>query len=210
MQTQEKIITQSDVKKVYGHLAPIYDLVFGAVFAQGRSALRKELASLQPTRILEVGVGTGLMLDKYPINSKVNGIDIAKEMLEIAKHRAATLPHMNIQLDVMDAEKLDFENNSFDCVVMPYVLSVTPNPDALVAEVRRVCEKDGTIMIVNHFSGNGPWYLLEKLVKNIAEIIGFRSEFDYESHILKHDWHVKKVTKVNLFGLSKLIVIRNK
>ena len=57
-------------------------------------------------------------------------------------------------------------------------------------------------------SKNG-WIILEKLVKNFAEKIGFRSEFSYDDHILIHDWTIKKVQKVNLFGLSKLILISN-
>ena len=83
------------------------------------------------------------------------------------------------------------------------------NTEKLIKEVRRVCKKDGIIIIVNHFSSKNGWIILEKLVKNFAEKIGFRSEFSYDDHILIHDWTIKKVQKVNLFGLSKLILISN-
>lgn len=209
MQNQDSPISQADVKRTYHFYAPIYDFIFGAILEHGRCALCKEVALLQPSNILEVGVGTGLLLEKYPVASLITGIDISEDMLEIARHRAKKLPHMTIRLEVMDAEKLDFADNSFDCVVLPYVLSVTPNPDALVKELRRVCRENGTIIILNHFSGNNAWYLLEKLVKNFSEKIGFRSEFSYETHILKYNWIVTKVKKVNVFGLSKLVVIRN-
>jgi phosphatidylethanolamine/phosphatidyl-N-methylethanolamine N-methyltransferase len=72
-----------------------------------------------------------------------------------------------------------------------------------------VCKKDGHIIILNHFSGSGAWYLLEKTVKSFAEKIGFRSEFSYDAHISKHQLNVIKHKKVNLFGLSKLLVIKN-
>ncbi len=109
----------------------------------------------------------------------------------------------------MDAEHLRFADHSFDCVTVPYVLSVTPNPQRLISELRRVCKPDGHIVIVNHFSGSRFWWLLEHMVKSIADRIGFRSDFDYAKHILPYDWQVEKVESVNMFGLSKLVVIRN-
>lgn len=207
--TPQADVSQAGVKKTYRFYAPVYDYVFGAVLEPGRRALSREVALLQPAHLLEVGVGTGLLLGQYPVASKITGIDISDEMLSIAKNRAQELSHMAIELHAMDAEKLTFSDNSFDCVVVPYVLSVTPNPDALVHELKRVCKKNGHIIIVNHFSGSGAWVVLEKIVKNFAEKIGFRSEFSYEAHILKHQLKVIKLKKVNLFGLSKLLVIQN-
>ena len=104
---------------------------------------------------------------------------------------------------------MTFCNNSFDCVVAPYVLSVTPNPEKLLREMQRVCKNDGTIIILNHFSGSGTWYLLEKLVKNAAQKIGFRSDFSYEQHIGRHQLSISKLNTVNMFGLSKLVVFTN-
>jgi len=209
MQKNTNDITSDDVKKTYAFYAPIYDYLFGAVLEPGRRELCKEVAELKPISILEIGVGTGLLLGMYPKESSVSGIDISEEMLSIARARVKKMQCSNIHLETMDAEHLNFPDNSFDCVVLPYVLSVTPNPDGLIKEARRVCNKNGTLIILNHFSGNNAWLLLEKLFKNLTEKIGFRSEFSYENHILKHNWKVKKVTKVNLFGLSKLIVIEN-
>lgn len=202
-------ITQSDVKKTYGFYAPVYDRLFGAILEPGRRALCKETQLMQPATILEIGVGTGLLLDKYPAASHITGIDLSHEMLAIAQQRADALTRNNIHLQAMDAENLEFEDGLFDCVVLPYVLSVTPNPDTLIREARRVCKKGGAIIVLNHFSGSGAWYMLEMLVKNLAERIGFRSEFSYEENILKHDWEVSRLETVNLFGLSKLVVIRN-
>jgi phosphatidylethanolamine/phosphatidyl-N-methylethanolamine N-methyltransferase len=94
-------------------------------------------------------------------------------------------------------------------VALPYVLSVTPNPDKLVAEIRRVCRKGGTILILNHFSGSRFWWLLERAVRSLADRIGFRSDFCYKEQILRHDWEVQSVRNVNFLGLSKLVTIKN-
>ena len=197
------------VIKTYRFYAPLYDWLFGAVLAPGRKALAESVSSVRPSNILEVGVGTGLMLGQYPQETAIVGIDISSEMLGIAHRRANKLPQYQIKLMEMDAEKLNFPDGFFDCVAVPYVLSVTPHPERLVAEIRRVCRKGGTIYILNHFSGSRFWYVLERAVSSLANKIGFRSDFGYDEQILKYDWEVISVKKVNLFGLSKLVELRN-
>jgi phosphatidylethanolamine/phosphatidyl-N-methylethanolamine N-methyltransferase len=197
------------VIKTYRFYAPLYDWLFGAVLAPGRKALAEAVSRVRPANILEVGVGTGLMLGQYPQETAIVGIDISSEMLDIARRRASTLPQYQIKLMEMDAEKLNFPDGFFDCVAVPYVLSVTPHPERLISEIQRVCRKGGTIYILNHFSGSRFWYLLERAVSSLANKIGFRSDFSYTEQILKYDWEVVSVKKVNLFGLSKLVELRN-
>lgn len=202
-------ISSEDVVSSYRRYAPLYDLIFGAVLAPGRRHLTKAVHVLTPAEVLEVGVGTGLTLERYPSDTRIVGIDLSPEMLSRAHLRARALAGRDITLHAMDAEALAFGDDSFDCVTVPYVLSVTPNPDRLVAELRRVCKPGGSIVIVNHFSGSRFWWLMEQAVRSVADRIGFRSDFDYARHILSHDWQVESVTPVNLFGLSKLVIIRN-
>jgi phosphatidylethanolamine/phosphatidyl-N-methylethanolamine N-methyltransferase len=203
-------ISVENVIRTYRFYAPLYDWLFGAVLGPGRIAMAKKVASLRPLSILEVGIGTGLSLDHYPAAAAVVGIDLSHEMLDVARQRAARLKRTNVDLRHMNAETMSFADSSFDCVTVPYVLSVTPNPEVLVAEIRRVCRKDGTILIVNHFSGSRFWWILERAVRSFADRVGFRSTFTYEEHVLKHDWEVQSVEDVNLLNLSKLVVIRNK
>lgn len=204
-----KFFQVEDVKKTYRFYAPIYDFLFGAVLESGRRLLCKEVNLIKPKTLLEIGVGTGLLLDKYPIETEITGIDISEAMLEVAKKRAQSLKHPNITLTLGNGETLPYEDNSFDCVVLPYVLSVTPDPVLLVSEARRVCKEAGTILVLNHFSGSKRWLLLEKMVRNFAEKIGFRSDFSYEENVLIHDWEVLRVDTTNLFGLSKFVILKN-
>ena len=202
-------ISPQAVVRTYRFYAPVYDALFGAVLGPGRTRMAKAVSALAPANVLEVGVGTGLALPHYPAGTAVTGIDLSPDMLRRARVVADRLRGRRIDLHEMDAEQLTFEDDSFDCVTVPYVLSVTPDPDRLVAEIRRVCRPGGHILIVNHFSGSRFWWLLERLVRSVADRVGFRSDFDYERHILSHDWHVLSSTPVNLFGLSRLVVIRN-
>jgi phosphatidylethanolamine/phosphatidyl-N-methylethanolamine N-methyltransferase len=213
-QTQQQnmsSINPEDVAATYRRYAPIYDRLFGAVLEPGRKALAKVVTEIAPKSLLEVGVGTGLMLRRYAANTHVVGIDLSEEMLEIARKRARVLEYKmhNIELVNMNAEELAFPDSTFDCVTLPYVLSVTPHPEKLVAEIRRVCKKDGTILILNHFSGSRFWWVLERAVRRIADRVGFQSEFDFAGQIEKYDWQIQRVQPVNMFALSKLVTIRN-
>src|SRR6266481_7936519 len=52
------------VEKAYAGWAPIYDVVFGAVFAPGRAAAVRAAERIGG-RVLDVGVGTGISLSQY-------------------------------------------------------------------------------------------------------------------------------------------------
>ena len=202
--------SEARVAQTYARLAPIYDLLFGGVLEPGRRRMTAVVRALAPATLLEVGVGTGLALPGYPPAARIVGIDLSQDMLERARERAARLPDHRIAIEQMNAERMRFADASFDCVTVPYVLSVTPRPAELVREIRRVCKPNGTIVVLNHFSGSPAWWLLERAVRSAADHVGFRSDFRYEEQILAHDWRVLSLEAVNLFGLSRLVVLRNR
>ena len=204
-----KDISGSDVVLAYRRYAPVYDFLFGAVLEQGRRKLAAEVRRLAPETLLEVGVGTGLVLHQYPPDTKVTGIDISRAMLDRASLAASRLPDRAIQLLEMNAESLEFDDASFDVVAVPYVLSVTPDPSRLCAEVRRVCKPGGYVLIANHFSGQAGWRTLERLAKSVADRVGFRSEFDFDEHVPHPGWSVLRIEAANMFSLSRLVVLRN-
>ena len=175
----------------------------------GRRALAEAVRHENPGTLLEVGVGTGLLLPQYPAEAKVTGIDLSQAMLDKAQQRAALMPERDIRLLRSNGETLGFAANAFDCVTLPYVLSVTPDPARLIGEALRVCRPGGSIFVVDHFSGSRTWWLLERLVRPLAARIGFRSDFSLQEQILDHGWQIESIRTVNLFGLSRLIHIRN-
>jgi phosphatidylethanolamine/phosphatidyl-N-methylethanolamine N-methyltransferase len=64
------------IVKAYARWAPVYDLVFGAVFEHGRHAA---IAAAERVggRILEVGVGTGISLPDYARSNRLVGVDLS-------------------------------------------------------------------------------------------------------------------------------------
>src|SRR3974377_2567023 len=108
--------------KAYGKWAPVYDIVFGAVFAQGRAAAI-QAAERIGGRILEVGVGTGISLPHYSYKNRICGIDISEPMLRKARNRVAELGLVHVGgLWLMDEGHLDFPAASFDVLVWPHFL----------------------------------------------------------------------------------------
>lgn len=202
-------LSRAQVESSYRRYAPLYDFLFGATLGPGRHAMTQLVRRLAPKQILEVGVGTGLTLTEYPADARITGIDVSREMLAVARRKRRIEDDARIALHAMDAEEMDFADCTFDCVTLPYVLSVTPNPDRLVAEVRRVCRPGGHIVIVNHFSGEAPWRALELLARPLSRWLGFRSEFCLQHNVLRHDWKVQSIEPTNLLSLSRLIHIHN-
>jgi len=200
-------ITLGDITLSYGRYASVYDLLFGWVLQDGRNRLLAAVNEFQPKSILEMGVGTGLLLPHYPKHSAVVGVDISSEMLAKAKNRVAQLSLKNISLQQQNCEQLTFPDHAFDCVVLPYVLSVTPHPQHLIQESLRVCRPGGRIVIVNHFSGSRFWSWIERLVSPLAARIGFRSTFSYDEVLTPHRLKIERVENANLFGLSKVVVV---
>ena len=142
------------ITKAYARWAPIYDLVFGAVFERGRKA---SIAAAERFggRILEVGVGTGLSLPEYAWSNRVTGIDLSAPMLRKAKARIAEHRLTNVDgLAVMDAQHLGFQDGVFDAVVAQYVITTVPDPEATLDEFARVLKPGGEIVLVNYVSAD--------------------------------------------------------
>lgn len=203
-----KSISKSAVVSVYRKYAPVYDVLFGRALESGRVELAKVVARLAPANLLEVGVGTGLALLHYPTGTRTCGVDMSSEMLERARALVAQRGLHNVSLFLANAEQLPFPDASFDCVTLPYVLSVTPNPDRLLAEMRRVCVPGGQILVLNHFKDAGVWKLAERLVAPLADCVGFRSTLAIDT-LESEEWQIESIESVNIFGLSKLVRIRN-
>jgi len=126
------------LRKAYARWAPVYDLVFGAVFERGRRAA-VAAAERVGGRILEVGVGTGISLPGYSPQNRIIGIDLSEAMLRKAQQRVADLSLTNVEkLEVMDAEHLSFPDASFDVVVANHVISTVPHPEAALDECARM------------------------------------------------------------------------
>lgn len=141
---------KEQIRKIYSRYSRFYDAIFAhAFYPRIRLGLEK-IGIRNGERIIEVSIGTGLSLPLYPESCKVVGIDITRKMLEQAKLKIQRFHLDNVDLFEMDGENITFADNSFDHAVLPFVISVVPNLEKLMAEIKRVTKKGGKIIIVNH------------------------------------------------------------
>jgi phosphatidylethanolamine/phosphatidyl-N-methylethanolamine N-methyltransferase len=167
--------------KAYARWAPVYDLIFGAVFERGR---RAAIAAAERVggRILEVGVGTGITLPGYSSQNRIIGIDLSEPMLRKARQRVADLSLTNVEkLEVMDAEHLSFRDASFDVVVANHVISTVPNPEAALDECARMLRPGGEMILLSRIGADaGPRHLIETWLQPIVRRLGWRAEFPWD------------------------------
>jgi len=200
-----------DVRTAYRRWAGVYDILFGGVSTIARRRAVELANRLPGSRVLEVGVGTGLALPRYLPNKRITGIDLSTEMLAQAQKRVAELGLANIEsLREMDAEATDFEDGSFDIAVAMFVASVVPHPRTLLAEMRRVVRPGGNVLFVNHFAADkGPRWWIERAMAPASRALGWHPDFAMEALFSPEDAMRGLATEVPPFGIFTLVRLKN-
>ena len=194
------------VARVYESITWLYDWTYGPTLHTGRLQAIKRMAIKPGERVLEVGVGTGINALLYPRDCSVTGIDLTSSMLDKARDRVERAGIENMRLLEMDAADLKFADDTFDIVYAPYVISVVPDPIAVVREMRRVCRPGGRVIILNHFrSTNRAWAWLDRTISPFTVHIGFKSDLDLGAFLTQTDLKPISIEKVNFPRIWSLI-----
>jgi len=167
-----------DQQKIYQRWAPVYDRVYRSILRDGHRTLAR-LAADAGADILEIGVGTGLVLSHYPRRCRVTGIDISEHMIAKAREKIARHGLFHVQqLQVMDAHALAFDDKSFDAVCLPFVITLIPDPERALDECARVLRPGGEIILASKLGdGIGLQGAIEEAVAPLARRIGWSSSF---------------------------------
>jgi SAM-dependent methyltransferase len=78
------------------------------------------------------------------MGASVTGIDLGEDLIQAAKSLSAQAG-VHIDFQVGDAEKLSFEDKSFDVVLSTFGVMFVQRPEAAAAELARVCRKNGRL-----------------------------------------------------------------
>jgi ubiquinone/menaquinone biosynthesis C-methylase UbiE len=114
------------------------------------SRTRRRVIPAARGRVLEVGIGSGLNLPFYGGEVRsVTGVDPSAELLAMARRRVRGLP-FEVELRAEGAERLPFDDRSFDSVVSTWTLCSIPQAAEALAELRRVLKSDGELVFVEH------------------------------------------------------------
>jgi ubiquinone/menaquinone biosynthesis C-methylase UbiE len=158
-------------------------------------------------RVLDVACGTGQNFRYLSSSSEVVGIDISGEMLA---HARTELDRLDLDGTVhqMDAQALDFDDDSFDTVISSFSTCTFPDPIAVLHEMERVCTPDGEILLLEHrHSDAAPLaWLQDWRAESHYEKNGCRLNHDPLKTVEQADLNVEN-TSTAFFGLISAIEI---
>jgi len=118
-------------------------------YESGAAEFVRRLGLVPSAQVLDVACGTGnLAVPAARTGAEVTGVDIASNLLDQARRRAAA-EGLKARFDEGDAEKLPYPDASFDIVISMFGVMFAPRPELAAAELLRVCRPGGRIALAN-------------------------------------------------------------
>ena len=187
----------------------MHDFWYGNLLEEGRRQAIAALPKQEGLRVLEVGIGSGLSLKRYPHGIHLTGIDPNAQMIQQAQRRARTCL-ADVTLLQMKGEQLRFPDSTFDAAVILHVLSVVEDARRLLREVHRVVRPGGSVIIVSAFHHENKF--LQSLMRFLSKRemtrwIGFHVGLKPEDIKKAPGWELVRQTNVKptqLFVLEKV------
>jgi ubiquinone/menaquinone biosynthesis C-methylase UbiE len=149
-------VTETErVRRIQDKEAPRYDRQMGffdrILFAGGREWACSQVKG----RVLELAIGTGRNLPYYAADARLTGVELSPRMIEIARAHAEELGRA-VDLQIGDAQALDFGHESFDTVIITFGLCTIPDDRGAVTEAHRVLRAGGRLVLLEHVRSPSP------------------------------------------------------
>lgn len=126
--------------------------------AEVEEALKTLIAQQPLGRVLDVGTGTGRMIEIFAAQAdKFVAVDNSVEMLRLARAKLAGLPNAaavqaHTEIVLGDFNTLPFDDGSFDTILFHQVLHYAQTPDYVIAEAARLLAFGGRLVVVDFAS----------------------------------------------------------
>jgi SAM-dependent methyltransferase len=136
--------------------AVLYDPFLWVGERAGLGALRRDLLRRARGRTLELGSGTGLNLGHYP--EDLDELILTEPEAAMRARLERRLRRIGRQGHVLgaSAERLPFEDGTFDTVVSTLLLCTVPEPDLALREIARVLRPGGRLLFLEHVRSESP------------------------------------------------------
>jgi len=153
---------KEQVRIMFNDIAPKYDLLNHVlsmgIDIQWRKKVRRLLATIQPTKILDIATGTGdLAIELAKLKpQEIIGADIAVDMLKIGEEKVKEKKLDNIiKMEPGDSENLRFDDNYFDAVTVAFGVRNYENLLKGLKEMNRVMRPGGLVAILEFSKPHG-------------------------------------------------------
>jgi ubiquinone/menaquinone biosynthesis C-methylase UbiE len=130
--------------RLFAALYPAAERLLGPRY----DTVRRELLADLEGRVLELGVGSGALLPRYPASAHVIALDRSGHMLRRAQPLARA--RGDTELLLADAAALPLADGSVDAAVSSLVLCSVPRPAETLAELARVLRPGGALRLIEH------------------------------------------------------------
>lgn len=191
------------IRRRYNRTALFYDWMDFMI----RDDARKEVIGMARGKVLEVGAGTGKNLPFYPPECDVTAIDFSSGMLKRARERAEKL-NLKVTLLEMDAQHMEFPNDSFDTVVATCVFCSVPDPIKGLKEIKRVCKPDGLVILLEHVRSENPVLgrIMDILNPVTVSMVGSNINRRTVENVSEAGLNLKNVKNMGSTSILKLIL----
>jgi O-methyltransferase/aklanonic acid methyltransferase len=145
------IATKPMIEKIFDDAAMSYDCIGPSIFTKFGARLVEHLPLAPGARVLDIATGTGAVLlpaaRRVGPEERVTGIDLSGAILQEAERAVHADGLTNVELRKMDAEHLEFPDQTFDVVTCAFALILFPDMEAALREMYRVCKPGGCLAI---------------------------------------------------------------
>lgn len=195
----------------YNFVAPFYNLMEWVPDKVAYNGWRKDLWSLvKGGQVLEIGVGTGLNIPHHPKGAEVTGIDLSEKMLAQARKASKDHRGKDPDLQIMDAQAMNFEDDTFDSAAATFVFCSVPDPVLGLKEALRVTKPGGKLYLLEHMRAEAAalGWLMDRLDGLVHWLLGFHIARETVENVRRAGWEIESITDLTPFSIYRLIVAR--
>ena len=112
---------------------------------------RQKLVPMAKGKVLEVGIGSGLNMPYFDTSKIISvvGIDPSEELIQLAEKRIDdSMP--DVDFVISKAEELQFNDNTFDTVLITYTMCTVDDVSTSLMQIKRVLKSDGQLLFCEH------------------------------------------------------------